>query len=286
MQHENFTKVYKGKIKLFKELDINLLTPRFQTSEQSKYQLVATINSSRDSSTKRNHFAAALFDYENQKAFVFNDDKIKRYYINKKLQEEDFQRTLYVAVFVRKDCVREELHSKGHPRFSREGEITSIENLNFNGRKPISTGITRHDILSTSGRNHFNDVIMNHFIQRQCKNVNGAISTTSYLISAIAQGHFNYEYQTIVAECDFADTNLIVIPYNRKGNVGHWSIFAIYSKKYSIFYLDSNKTVDVRAFNCVLHLLKKSFENEQIKFRLNQWFLIAPQDISVGHSHI
>ena len=184
-----------------------------------------------------------------------------------------------MAVFVRKDCVREELHSKGHPRFSKEGEITSIENLNFNDRKPISTGITRHDILSTSGPNHFNDVIMNHFIQRQCKNVNGAISTTSYLISAIAQGHFNYEYQTIVAECDFADTNLIVIPYNREGNVGHWSIFAIYSKKYSIFYLDSNKTVDVRAFNCVLHLLKKSFENEQIKFRLNQWFLIAPQDI-------
>ena len=37
VQHENFAKVYKGKIKLFKELDINLLTPRFQTSEQSKY---------------------------------------------------------------------------------------------------------------------------------------------------------------------------------------------------------------------------------------------------------
>ena len=253
MPHENFTNVYKGKIKLFKELDINLLTPRIKTSEQSKYQLVATINSYRDSSTKRNHFTAALFDYENQKAFAFNDDKIKRYYINKKLQEEDFQRTLYVAVFVRKDCVREELHSKGHPPFLKEGEITSIENLNFNDRKPISTGITRHDILSTSGRNHFNDVIMNHFIQRQCKNANGAISTTSYLISAIAQGHFNYEYQTIVAECDFADTNLIVIPYNQEGNVGHWSIFAIYSKKYSIFYLDSKKTVDLYAFNCVLH---------------------------------
>ena len=37
VQHENFAKVYKGKIKLFKELDIYLLTPRFQTSEQSKY---------------------------------------------------------------------------------------------------------------------------------------------------------------------------------------------------------------------------------------------------------
>ena len=48
LQHENFAKVYKGKIKLFKKLDINLLTPCFQTSEQSKYQLVATINSSRD----------------------------------------------------------------------------------------------------------------------------------------------------------------------------------------------------------------------------------------------
>ena len=198
VQHENFAKVYKGKIKLFKELDINLLTPRFQTSEQSKYQLVATINSSRDSSTKRNHFAAALFDYENQKTFVFNDDKIKRYYINKKLQEEDFQTTLYVAVFIRKDCVREELHSKGHPWFLKEAEITSIEYLYFNDRKPISTGITRHDILSTSGRNHFNDVIMNHFIQRQCKNVNGAISTTSYLISATAQGHFNYEYKPLL----------------------------------------------------------------------------------------
>ena len=137
----------------------------------------------------------------------------------KKLQEEDFQTTLYVAVFVRKDCVREELHSKGHPWFLKEAEITSIENFYFNDRKPISTGITMHDILSTSGWNHFNDVIMNHFIQRQCKNVNGAISATSYVIPAIAQGHFNYEYQTIVADCDFADTNLIVILYNR-GNVG------------------------------------------------------------------
>ena len=136
----------------------------------------------------------------------------------KKLQEEDFQTTLYVAVFVRKDCVREELHSKGHPWFLKEAEITSTEN--FNDRKPISTGITRHDILSTSGRNHLNNVIMNHFIQKQCKNVNGAISATSYVIPAIAQGHFNYEYQTIVADCDFADTNLIVILYNR-GNVGH-----------------------------------------------------------------
>ena len=120
---------------------------------------------------------------------------------------------------------------------------------------------------------------MNQFIQRQCKNVNGAISTTSYLIPAIAKGHFNYEYQTIVAECDFADTNLIVIPYNREGNVEHWSIFAIYPKKYSIFYLDSKKTVDLCVFTCVLHLLKKCFENKQIKFRLNQYFLTAPQDI-------
>ena len=180
-------------------------------------------------------------------------------------------------MFVRKDCVREELHNKGHPWFLKEAEITSIENLYFNDRKPISTGITRHEILSTSGWNHFNDVIMNHFIQRQCKNVNGAISTTSYLIPAIAKSHFNYEYQTIVAECDFADTNLIVITYNREGNVEHWSIFAIYPKKYSIFYLDSKKTVC--AFNCVLHLLKKCFQNKQIKFRLNQWFLIALQDI-------
>ena len=120
---------------------------------------------------------------------------------------------------------------------------------------------------------------MNQFIQRQCKNVNGAISTTSYLIPSIAQVHFDYEYQTIVAECDFADMNLIVIPYNQEGNVGHWSIFAIYPKKYSIFCLDSKKTVDLCAFNCELNLLKKCFENKQIKFRLNQWFLIAPQDI-------
>ena len=184
-----------------------------------------------------------------------------------------------MAVFVWKDCVREELHSKGHPWFLKEAEITSIENLYFNDKKPISTGITWHDILSTSGRNHFNDVIMNHFIQRQCKNVNVAIPATSHLIPAIAQGHFNYEYQTIVAECDFADTNLIVIPYNREGNVEHWSIFAIYPKKYSIFYLDSKKTADLCAFNCVLHLLRKYFENKQINFRLNQWFLIALQGI-------
>ena len=138
MQHENFAKVFKGKTKLFKELDINLLTPRFQTSEHSKYQLVATINSSRDSSTRSNHFTAALFEYENQKPFVFNDDKIKRYYIDKKLQEEDFQTTLYVAVFVRKDCVREELNSKGHPWFLKEAEITGIENLYFNDRKLVS----------------------------------------------------------------------------------------------------------------------------------------------------
>ena len=50
-------------------------------------------------------------------------------------------------------------------------------------------------------------------------------------------------------------------------------------KKYSIFYLDSKKTVDLCAFNCVLHLLKKCFKNKQIKFSLNQWFLIALQDI-------
>ena len=120
---------------------------------------------------------------------------------------------------------------------------------------------------------------MNQFIQSQCKNVNGAISTTSYLIPSIAQGHFNYEYQTIVAECDFTDPNLIVIPNNQEGNVGHWSVFAIYGKKYSIFYLDSKKAVDVCAFHCILHLIKKCFENKQIKFRLNQWFLIAPQGI-------
>ena len=114
---------------------------------------------------------------------------------------------------------------------------------------------------------------------RHKKNVNGVISTTSYLIPSIAQVHFDYEYQTIVAECDFTDTNLIVIPYNQEGNVGHWSIFAIYPKKYSIFYLDSKKTVDLCAFNCVLHLLKKCFENKQIKFSLNQWFLVALQDI-------
>ena len=278
VQHENFAKVFKGKIKLFKELDINLLTPRFQTSQQSKYQLIATINSSRDSSARSNHFTAALFYYENQKAFVFND-KIKRYYIDKKLQEEDFQTTLYVAFFVRKDCVIEVLYSKARPCFLKEAEITSIENLYFNDRNPMSTRITRHGILSTSGQNHFNDAIINQIIQSQCKNINGAISTTSYLIPSIAQGHFNYEYQTIVAECDFTDTNLIVIPYNQEGNVGHWSIFAIYPKNYSIFYLDSKKTADLWAFNCVLPLLKKYFESKQIKFRLNQWFLIAPQDM-------
>ena len=60
--------------------------------------------------------------------------------------------------------------------------------------------------------------------------------------------------------------------------MGHWSIFAIYSKRYSIFYLDSKKTVDLCSFNCVLHLLKKMLW-KQTKFRLNQWFLIVPQDI-------
>ena len=94
-------------------------------------------------------------------------------------------------------------------------------------------------------------------------NVNGAISTTSYLISSIAQGHANYEYQAIVAEYDFTDMNLIVIPHKQEGNVGHWSIFAVYPKKYSIFYLDLNKTADLCAFKCVLHLLKKYFENKQ-----------------------
>ena len=74
--------------------------------------------------------------------------------------------------------------------------------------------------------------------------------------------------------------NLIVIPYNEEGNVVHWSIFAIYPKRYSIFDLDSKKTLDFRAFNCVLHLLKKCFENKKIKFRLNQWFFIAPQEIT------
>ena len=187
VQHENFAKVLKEKRKLFKELDINLLTPQLQTSEQSKYQLVATISSSHNSSTRSNHFTAALINYENQKAFVFNNDKIKRCYIDKKLQEEDFQATLYVAVFVWKDCLKEELHSKGHPWFLKEAEITSIESLYFNDRRPISTCITSHGILSTSGQNHFNDVIMNHFIQRQCKNVNGAISTTFYLIPSIAR---------------------------------------------------------------------------------------------------
>ena len=91
MQHENFAKVFKGKTKLFKELDINLLTPRFQTSEHSKYQLVATINSSRDSSTRSNHFTEALFDYENQKAFVFNDDKIKCYYTARNFKKKTFK---------------------------------------------------------------------------------------------------------------------------------------------------------------------------------------------------
>ena len=105
---------------------------------------------------------------------------------------------------------------------------------------------------------------------RHKKNVNGVISTTSYLIPSIAQVHFDYEYQTIVAECDFADTNLIVIPYNQEGNVGHSSIFVIYPKKYSIFYLDSKKTVDLCACNCVLYLPKKCFESKQIKFKLNQ----------------
>ena len=132
----------------------------------------------------------------------------------------------------------------------------------FNDKKPISTCITRHDILSKSGQNDFNDAVMNHLMQRQCKNDNGAISTTSYIIPSVAQGHFNYEYQTIVAECDFADTNLIVIPYNQEGNVGHWSIFAIYPKKYSIFYLDSKNTIDLCAFNCVLYLLNKCFEKK------------------------
>ena len=163
-----------------------MLTPRFQTSEQSKYQLIATINSSRDSRTRSNHFTAALFDYENQKAFVFSDDKIKRCSTDKKLQEEDFQTTLYVAFFVRKDCVIEELYSKAHPWLLKEAEITSIKNLYFNDRNPVSTRITRHDILSTSDQNYFNDTIMNQFIQSQCKNVNGAIPTTSYLIPSIA----------------------------------------------------------------------------------------------------
>ena len=101
-----------------------------------------------------------------------------------------------MAVFIRKDC-KEELHSKGPPWFLKEAEIERNENLYFNDRKPISTCITRHDILSTSDRNHFKDVIINQFIQLQCQNVNGAISTISYLIPSIAQSHFSYEYYNI-----------------------------------------------------------------------------------------
>ena len=61
-QHENFAKVSKEIIKFFKELERNLLISWFQKSEQNKYQLMATINSSHDSSTRSNHFTAALFD--------------------------------------------------------------------------------------------------------------------------------------------------------------------------------------------------------------------------------
>ena len=110
-----------------------------------------------------------------------------------------------MAVFIRKAC-EEELRSKGPPWFLKEAETESNENLYFNDRKPISTCITMHDILSTSDRNHFNDVIINQFIQRQCQNVNGAISTISYLIPSVAQSHFNYEYYNIFQTTPFNHT--------------------------------------------------------------------------------
>ena len=115
-----------------------------------------------------------------------------------------------MAVFIRKDC-KEELHSKGPPWFLKEAEIERNENLYFNDRKPISTCITRHDILSTSDRNHFKDVIINQFIQLQCQNVNGAISTISYLIPSIAQSHFSYEYYNIFQTTRFNHTMIFFI---------------------------------------------------------------------------
>ena len=104
-----------------------------------------------------------------------------------------------------------------------------------NDRNPISTRITRHHTFNKRSK-PFQRCYYESVYTKPSKNVNGVISTTSYLIPSIAQGHFNYEYQTTVAECDFTDTNLIVIPYNQKGNVGHWSIFAYTQKniQYSI----------------------------------------------------
>ena len=104
-----------------------------------------------------------------------------------------------MAVFVQKDCVIEELYSKVRPWFLKEAEITSIENLYVNDRNPISTRITRHHTFNKRSK-PFQRCYYESVYTKPSKNVNGVISTTSYLIPSIAQGHFNYEYQTIVAE--------------------------------------------------------------------------------------
>ena len=102
---------------------------------------------------------------------------------------------------------------------------------------------------------------------------------SSHLADAIREGKSTEEYKKNILQPDILHKDLIIIPMNHGGTVGHWVVAGIFMQKKLIVILDSLHNKNERDFNIILCFLKNVHAINSKTFRYPDWTLIAPTDI-------
>ena len=101
----------------------------------------------------------------------------------------------------------------------------------------------------------------------------------SHLADAIRERKSTEEYKKNILQLDILHKDLIIIPMNHGGTVGHWVVAGIFMQKKLIVILDSLHNKNERDFNIILCFLKNVHAINSKTFRYPDWTLIAPTDI-------
>ena len=185
---------------------------------------VGSNHKTRGESTRSTHFTAMLMDSE--KAYEYDNLAEKRFLKNKKINQEQFKETIYMAFYVRKDCFIDCLTAHDNERVSWSlsyEKLHHISNVFIKGDNDNNLSILTSNILS--GSSLITDEEISAFICSQLNVVDDAYSTSSFIFGNVKDGFKTQEYSEFISNVDVLKNRVILFPY--KAAKDEWSLILI-----------------------------------------------------------
>ena len=274
-------RINMGEVTLNKVLNLYALSPNFTSTLHNQYTLVSCITIEGGKSTRSNHFASFLFDFQKNQAVQFDDEHITKFSLDELITMSSFQQSVYMIFYIRNDCLTDSFRKKElSPYFVSVAKQINIESTIFNEHHSISEEDFRI-LTSILGNNHLiGDAVSSFVAYESEKSALKVASATSNLLFSVQSGFCSAEYYHFCNRLNISEFDLIAIPYHHKSTSNdHWSLFIIYSDHKVIIHIDSLSLSSIDGFNTVLHLIRQNYKCQQKPFLTNEWKCIKPDGI-------